>query len=47
MLRSQLLLVGRAGQLTLVAYLKLLRVVIVERLWMIDGDHRQPEEAAR
>jgi hypothetical protein len=29
------LLVGRFGQLTVVAYLKLLRVVIAERLWAI------------
>jgi hypothetical protein len=34
-LRKQLLLVKRFGQLTLVAYLKLLRVVITERLWAI------------
>ena len=32
-MRSQLVIVGRLGQLTLVAYLKLLRVVIAERLW--------------
>jgi hypothetical protein len=40
------LLVGRLGQLTVLAYLKLLRVVIAERLWAID-DRREPEEAAR
>jgi hypothetical protein len=34
-LQSQLVLVGRLGQLTLVAYLKLLRVVLAERLWAI------------
>lgn len=34
-LRKQLLLVRRFGQLTVVAYLKLLRVVISERLWAI------------
>ena len=45
-LRSQLLLVGRLGQLTLVAYLKLLRVVIAERLWVTE-DRPAPEEAAR
>ncbi len=33
-MRSQLLLVRRLGQLTVVAYLKLLRVVIMERLWV-------------
>ena len=43
-MRSQLLLVGRLGQMTLLAYLKLLRVVIAERLWMIE-DHREHEEA--
>jgi hypothetical protein len=40
------LLVGRLGQLTLLAYVKLLRVVIAERLWSIE-DRPEPEEAAR
>jgi hypothetical protein len=35
-LQSQLVFLGRLGQLTLVAYLKLLRVVIAERLWSVD-----------
>ena len=34
-MRNQLLLVRRFGQLTIVAYLKLLGVVIAERLWAI------------
>jgi hypothetical protein len=42
-LRSQLLLVGRLGQLTLVAYLKLLRVVVAERLWVIEDRPTQQE----
>jgi hypothetical protein len=45
-LRSQILLVGRLAQLTLLAYAKLLRVVIVERLWAV-ADRPAPEEAAR
>ena len=32
--------------MTMLAYLKLLRVVIAERLWVIE-DHRKPEEAVR
>jgi hypothetical protein len=40
------LLVGRLGQLTVLAYVKLLRVVIAERLWAIE-DRREAEEAAR
>jgi len=37
------LLVGRLGQLTLVAYLKLLRVVVAERLWSIEDRPTQQE----
>jgi len=37
--------VGRLGQLTLVAYLKLLRVVIAERLWSAD-DTPPPKETS-
>jgi hypothetical protein len=44
-LRSQLLFVGRFGQLTLVAYLKLLRIVVAERLWVIE-DRPLPQEAS-
>jgi hypothetical protein len=44
-LRSQLVFVGRLGQLTLVAYLKLLRVVIAERLWSVD-DIPPPKETS-
>ena len=42
-LRSQLVFLGRLGQLTLVAYLKVLRVVIAERLWSVD-DIPPPKE---
>ena len=44
-LRSQFVFVGRLGQLTLVAYLKLLRVVIAERLWSVD-DIPPPKETS-
>jgi hypothetical protein len=42
-LQSQLVFLGRLGQLTLVAYLKLLRVVIAERLWSLDDIPPQKE----
>jgi hypothetical protein len=44
-LQSQLVFLGRLGQLTLVAYLKLLRVVIAERLWSVD-DIPPPKETS-
>ena len=44
-LQSQLVFLGRLGQLTLVAYLKLLRVVIAERLWSLD-DIPPPKETS-
>jgi hypothetical protein len=44
-LRSQFVFVGRLGQLTLVAYLKLLRVVLAERLWSVD-DIPSPKETS-
>jgi hypothetical protein len=44
-LQSQLVFLGRLGQLTLVAYLKLLRVVIAERLWSVD-DISPPKETS-
>jgi len=44
-LQSQLVFLGRLGQLTLVAYLKLLRVVIAERLWSVD-DMPPPKETS-
>jgi hypothetical protein len=42
-LRSQLVIVGRFAQLTLVAYLKVVRVVIAERLWAVDDVPPQKE----
>lgn len=42
-LRSQLVLVGRLGQLTILAYLKLVWVVITERLWVVDDIPPQKE----
>jgi hypothetical protein len=42
-LRSQLVLVGRLGQLTLLAYLKLAWVVIAERLWVVEDIPPQKE----
>jgi hypothetical protein len=45
-LRSQILLVGRLGKLTVLAYAKLLRVVIAERLWAIE-ERPASEEAVR
>jgi hypothetical protein len=44
-LQSQLVFLGRLGQLTLVAYLKVLRVVIAERLWSVD-DIPPPKETS-
>jgi hypothetical protein len=44
-LQSQLVFLGRLGRLTLVAYLKLLRVVIAERLWSVD-DIPPPKETS-
>jgi hypothetical protein len=44
-LQSQLVFLGRLGQLTLVAYLRLLRVVIAERLWSVD-DIPPPKETS-
>jgi hypothetical protein len=44
-LQSHLVFLGRLGQLTLVAYLKLLRVVIAERLWSVD-DISPPKETS-
>jgi hypothetical protein len=44
-LQSELVFLGRLGQLTLVAYLKLLRVVIAERLWSLD-DIPPPKETS-
>jgi hypothetical protein len=43
-LRSRILLVRRLGELTVVAYVKLLRTVIAERLWAIPA--RVPTLAA-
>jgi len=44
-LQSQLVFLGRLGQLTLVAYLKLLRVVVAERLWSV-ADITPPKETS-
>jgi len=44
-LQSHLVFLGRLGQLTVVAYVKLLRVVIAERLWSVD-DISPPKETS-
>jgi hypothetical protein len=36
--RRQLVLLGRLAQLTVVAYLKVVWVVIAERLWTVDDE---------
>ena len=45
-MRRQLVLLGRLAQLTVVAYLKLVWVVIAERLWAVDEAPARKESAS-
>ncbi|HVV52405.1 MAG TPA: hypothetical protein VHO06_22250 [Polyangia bacterium] len=46
-MRSQLSFAGRFAQLTVVAYLKLVRVALAERLWAVGPRRPRPAAGAR